>query len=643
MSSAFESFVAVHQYQLGAIPEELWQPLFMKLGEDYLDAGSVMELHYGEPLEGYSLHLKSDSTGLDKHSDIYLIDHAWTTTPETARKELRENEALLERLENMMDVEKEEGWVDEDESDEEMEHNHDIISMVAEQANVSFEKAKQALIDENYEVVNAIANLTIDPEFQKKADELQDQVLGQLIASGKAQEKEDKVKIEKEEKKKQWIQDWMERRVSRVYNKMWSFIQTYSYTVLKTDGQSAAQTALYVNDEVGSAICHSTEPNMMCVPFIFSRGASGMIPYSILFPIRSIKPGDLISCDLLPKAMTDRQCDKTAYLYAFKDRISPQDQQLLADSTLIKEAYEVFAAALDSNKTIKHSDIDNKITQMDDVQAALSSSSSTTDITKVFTDIDCVRLGLTLDNIQWVSSPDQADFVWTRQQQQHKFSNEQCLTHRGFLSQLLRQTYGIKTDDWYPTVYDLKKELAECVGDHLHRLTDQQIPFWLTQPYEDDHSNRRIITSLPELIRQYDTPMIPQSAQRYITRPCLYNGKKFHLRFIVALRHLASSPPTWLAAVYNNKFWVRLANKKYKIDDVEDMDRQYLSDSGYSMTSLDHTSFIRHMEKENVQWKNIKTNIYKVIKGNRKKEKRKKNEKKNIYSYSMIPPFFYII
>jgi len=39
MASAFESFKVVHQYQLGSIPEELWQPLFMKLGEDYLDAG----------------------------------------------------------------------------------------------------------------------------------------------------------------------------------------------------------------------------------------------------------------------------------------------------------------------------------------------------------------------------------------------------------------------------------------------------------------------------------------------------------------------------------------------------------------------------------------------------------------------------
>lgn len=44
MASAFESFKVVHQYQLSSIPEELWQPLFMKLGEDYLDAGKSLKI-----------------------------------------------------------------------------------------------------------------------------------------------------------------------------------------------------------------------------------------------------------------------------------------------------------------------------------------------------------------------------------------------------------------------------------------------------------------------------------------------------------------------------------------------------------------------------------------------------------------------
>lgn len=81
-------------------------------------------------------------------------------------------------------------------------------------------------------------------------------MLGQLIASGKAQEKEDTVNKEKQEKKERWIEAWMDRRVNKVYDTMWSYIQTYSYTVLKTDGQSAAQTALCKS--MGWFILHTT-------------------------------------------------------------------------------------------------------------------------------------------------------------------------------------------------------------------------------------------------------------------------------------------------------------------------------------------------------------------------------------------------
>lgn len=88
------------------------------------------------------------------HSEIFLIDHAWTTTPENAKKELLENEGLLERLENLMDIEKEE-FQSEDEEDE-VEHSDEAVKMVAEQANVSYEAAKEALEAEKYEVVNAI-------------------------------------------------------------------------------------------------------------------------------------------------------------------------------------------------------------------------------------------------------------------------------------------------------------------------------------------------------------------------------------------------------------------------------------------------------------------------------------------------------
>ncbi|KAI9309619.1 tubulin-tyrosine ligase family-domain-containing protein, partial [Cunninghamella echinulata] len=607
--SAFESFVTVHQYQLASIPQELWQPLFMKLGEDYLDAGTSMELHYGDPLEGYSLHLKSDKS-LEKHSDIFLIDHAWTTTPETAKKELKENLNLLERLENLMDIEKEE--FEEDQSDTEIEHVDEIIKMVAEQANVSYDQAKVALAEENYEIVNAIANLTIDPEFKKKAEELQEQVMGQLIASGKAQEKEEKVNKEKEDRRNQW----MERRIQKVYDTMWSYIQIYSYTILKTDGQSAAQTALYINDEVGSALCHDSEnPNVKCFPFIFSRGSTGMIPYNVLFPIQNIQPGELIKCDLLPQKLkldTANEIDTLAYLAALTPRIVSTDEQLNAsDHQLLMDTYHQYIIQLDESSLLKSSSSSSTTINKENYHTFLPHNTNNK-LVHVYTDIATLKSQMTLTNIKWVQKPEEADIIWTSQDESAPFSthqlvnhwqNESCLIDKYHLNKLIQSSYG--TTSWYPTTYSLDEAFSACIGDHLQQAQEHQ-PYWITKP------DLRIITQLEELVRQYDTPTItPQLAQHYISQPCLYNGKKFDLRFVVVLRSLQ---PELIISLYQ-PFWVRLANHKYNLSHIDDKESHLNQTDFHPLTQLDYKSFINRLEKEHhIQWDTIQSKINQSIK-----------------------------
>jgi tubulin--tyrosine ligase-like protein 12 len=88
-------------------------------------------------------------------SDIFLVDHAWTTSPEEAKKELRSNPALINRLENLMDVEIAEAPEDSDD-EEDVKPSMEIIKLVASQANVTDREAENALKAENNEVVNAI-------------------------------------------------------------------------------------------------------------------------------------------------------------------------------------------------------------------------------------------------------------------------------------------------------------------------------------------------------------------------------------------------------------------------------------------------------------------------------------------------------
>ncbi|KAG2236013.1 hypothetical protein INT48_008105 [Thamnidium elegans] len=620
MSTAFDAFVTVHQYQLASIPEELWQPLFMKLGEDYLDAGNYAELHHGDPMEGYSLHVKADQE-LKKHSEIFLIDHAWTTSPETAKKELLENPTLMARLESLMDIEVAEEPIDSDAEDSDDEGpSEEDIKLVAAQANVSEKEAEQALRAENNEIVNAIMHLTIDPDAKEEADKLDDLMMNQILASGKAQEKEEKENKSRYERRAEREKNWKNERANMIYKKMWSYIQTYSYSILQENGQPTSQTAWYICDEVGSAICHSSDPNVVVLPFIFSRGSSGMIPYSVFFPIKDIAAGEIITCDLVPKSL-ERESDKLAYLFAFEDRV-------LLDSEIQNkrdELTEIFKANREALKNQKFTPPAGRVLSSEEALAALKRDGENTpkkESVVVCTDTSFVQQFLKLDNVKFTNNPAVADIVWTSNDFQgwdslephqivNQFPNEKCITYKHNMAQLIQKTYG--SPDWYLPTYNIMTQLSEFVGDYLNAEEEGNTNLWITKPWNMARGlNLDITDNLAEIVRQHDST-IPKIAQRYLVSPCLYNGKKFDLRYIVLVRR---AEPDLVACVYN-MFWTRLANKKYNLEDLDDYECQFtvMNYSKYEMTQLDYKSFIHNMEKQYpIKWDTVQKDINNAMK-----------------------------
>lgn len=289
--------------------------------------------------------------------------------------------------------------------------------------------------------------MTIDPEAKAEADRLQDQVMGQILASGKPQEKEEKEHPGRRERREQREKEWMNRRAENIYAKMWSYIQTYSYSILQQDGQPTSQTAWYINDEVGSAICHSADPNVTVLPFIFSRGASGMIPYSVFFPIKDIAAGEQITCDLLPKNL-ERESDKLAYLFAFEDRV-------LLDSDIQSkrnELVELFKAESEKLKNIKFTPPAGKVLSAEEAVATLKQDAQNTfkkDSIVVCTDSSFVQQFLKLDNVKFTNDPAQADIVWSSNDFQgwdclephqtiNQFPNEKCITFKHNMSELIQ-------------------------------------------------------------------------------------------------------------------------------------------------------------------------------------------------------------
>jgi len=71
---------------------------------------------------------------------------------------------------------------------------------------------------------------------------------------------------------------------------------------LVTEEQMDEEAIWYVNDEVGSAICHSDKPNVVVAPFIYSPNCemdAHTITYSIFWPIVEIGGNETIYRDLL--------------------------------------------------------------------------------------------------------------------------------------------------------------------------------------------------------------------------------------------------------------------------------------------------------------------------------------------------------
>lgn len=65
-----------------------------------------------------------------------------------------------------------------------------------------------------------------------------------------------------------------------------------------------------------------------------------MIPYSVIFPIKDINAGELLTCDLIPKNV-ERESDKLAYLLAFEQRLAPGQEINKEKRGEIIKVYEV--------------------------------------------------------------------------------------------------------------------------------------------------------------------------------------------------------------------------------------------------------------------------------------------------------------
>lgn len=117
--SRYNEFLQLHGNQLksSGVPEQYWQTLCRKLNHQTFDAGdafSLLLIDYGEEEHGEQDPIwtvcvsKPDGIKASSQYEIYIIDHAWTFRYPTARRQLQQIPALLNRMSTMMGCEDEE-------------------------------------------------------------------------------------------------------------------------------------------------------------------------------------------------------------------------------------------------------------------------------------------------------------------------------------------------------------------------------------------------------------------------------------------------------------------------------------------------------------------------------------------------------
>ena len=274
-----------------------------------------------------------------------------------------------------------------------------------------------------------------------------------------------------------------------VLENMWYYNQTYS--AVGPDG--IKQTPVwYVMDECGSAIVHSTHPNVKCSPFAFA--VTGVF-YSLLWPLEDINVGDVCTRNFCPHlSMAEPQLQRDARLLAFSSSLPD-----VSPSHFVVDLAKFPSLPRENNMVV---DVKSLSTQPESVNCSLLKAKKLN--LKFFLEKNgrekkpVLRdLGCTL-----VESLTEAEALWLEkwnvlgQRIQHnarinRLGGEENLLHRHLLAAHVQETWG--NVPWFPMSYDMSIHLSALCADHYSRAISS---YWILRAADpSSFSLRPIVTS----------------------------------------------------------------------------------------------------------------------------------------------------
>jgi len=236
---------------------------------------------------------------------------------------------------------------------------------------------------------------------------------------------------------------------------------------------------------------------------------------------------------------------------------------------------------------------------------------------KVFSDTEFLKKALTWENFSVVDDMNCADVIWLSddagsiqdllhddKQMVNQYPNEMCITYKHKLVETILKWWGETT--WLPTTYNLNTQLPHLIAhwreNEKKKSSDSQQAenLWIIKPWNKSRGLEIVVTNcLACIIRSIETG--PKIASEYLSRPALYKGRKFDLRYIVMVRSLQP-----LEIYIYRMFWVRAANKPFSLDHFDDYEKHFtvMNYSTFQLEQILYTDFIKTFEAEHpsVQW-----------------------------------------
>ncbi|KAI1711569.1 tubulin-tyrosine ligase family domain-containing protein [Ditylenchus destructor] len=588
----YEQFLEVHEAQLlsSRVPQHFWPNLFEKLKKEQLDAGDFFQIIAEENEAGgtnnWSVATTRDVASEDPNN-IFLIDHAWTFRPNTARMALQEVEGLKERLMNVFGI-KMEDFKDSNSCSDYIGSEGEDEPMSTSKTSANKDKVKMGTPK------GSGSNLS---DFGDNVS-LTTSLLN-------------------------------ERLFETILDEMWKYAQTYTIRFRKNIINEQDVPVWYLPDEFGMRIGHSRSPNVRMVPFFY---VFQNMAYNLLFPLADVGHEEEIRRNFLDnKLYMEHPGWYDILMHPWRPLTAPDDGDIIfADKSLDyfnsgRVPDDIPSAELQSKCVPFYKDG----TWTEDVPIKLYVTDS-----QLINNFEKVKMEI-------VHEPFEADVLWLRdhfhQFKQlsenrpsalvNQFPYESILTVKDLFAACVQDAFKDSKmnenlewePDWFPTTFNLNLELPQFFAYFQRRQQRNMENTWIIKPWNLARGLDTFVTkNLNCIIRLAESG--PKIACKYIHNPVLFrrpdNGNlvKFDLRYIVLVK---SFQPLELA-IYD-KFWIRFAVNEYSLNNLDDI-FTHMSVHNYTDSSkvlnMKCEEFVSHLEKlhPKIKWADVQGKINHVIK-----------------------------